>query len=194
MKYLIFFSVAILIVACNKLPVVPFGLNAAEAKKPHLITTAAIPSDAEFLQQVADASLFEIEIGKLAQIAGTAPEVKSFGAMVVNDYTKIFEGAKMLAASKKINLPSNLGEESWKKINSMADKRGKDFDDTYIEMIITQHQQDIRSFEDKMKDNVINSDLKTWLIQTQPVLAHNLISILEIEEHCALQTSNIILQ
>ena len=117
--------------------------------------------DSEFLVDIAEVNLAEIEIGKLAQIKSTNSEVKKLGKMLVDEHTKSASEVSALASAKNFTLPTSITEEGKEEYNKLNEKSGTDFDKKFIDMIIDGHQKAIdklRTTSEDAKDN----DVKVW--------------------------------
>ena len=128
--------------------------------------------DSEFLVDIAEVNLAEIEIGKLAQTKSTNPEVKKFGKMLVDEHTKSASEVSALAKAKNFTLPTSLtedGQEEYKKLN---EKSGLDFDKKFADMMIDGHQKAIDKLQKATKD-AKDEDVKLWASNNiAPLTAH----------------------
>jgi len=128
--------------------------------------------DSEFLVDIAEVNLAEIEIGKLAQTKSTNPEVKKFGKMLVDEHTKSASEVSALAKAKNFTLPTSLtedGQEEYKKLN---EKSGLDFDKKFADMMIDGHQKAIDKLQKATKD-AKDQDVKLWASNNiAPLTAH----------------------
>ena len=128
--------------------------------------------DSEFLVDIAEVNLAEIEIGKLAQTKSTNPEVKKFGKMLVDEHTKSASEVSALAKAKNFTLPTSLtedGQEEYKKLN---EKSGLDFDKKFADMMIDGHEKAIDKLQKATKD-AKDEDVKLWASNNiAPLTAH----------------------
>lgn len=128
--------------------------------------------DSEYLVDIAEVNLAEIEIGKLAQQKSTNPEVKKFGKMLVDEHTKSAGEVSALAKSKNFTLPTSLtedGQEEYKKLN---EKSGLDFDKKFADMMIDGHEKAIEELQKATKD-AKDQDIKLWASNNiAPLTAH----------------------
>lgn len=128
--------------------------------------------DSEYLVDIAEVNLAEIEIGKLAQQKSTNPEVKKFGKMLVDEHTKSAGEVSALAKSKNFTLPTSLtedGQEEYKKLN---EKSGLDFDKKFADMMIDGHEKAIEELQKAIKD-AKDQDIKLWASNNiAPLTAH----------------------
>jgi putative membrane protein len=96
--------------------------------------------------------------------------------MMVEDHTKANDNFKALASKKSITLPSWVTEDQRKDIDKLSKKNGKDFDKAYVDMMVKDHKDDIREFEDA-ETKVADNDVKNFITTTLPVLKKHLDSI-----------------
>ena len=59
----------------------------------------------EFIIEMAEARLMDLEEGKIAQQKCTTKELKSYGTLMVKDQTEMLHEIKKMAARKNISLP-----------------------------------------------------------------------------------------
>lgn len=138
-------------------------------------------NSSKFAVEAANGSMMEVAFGKLAQEKGSSDRVKAFGTMLVNDHSKAENDVKGLASKKNITLPAELSDETKKHLADMGKKSGKDFDKSFISMMVDDHEKDIKKFEDAAK-NAGDADLKTWAENTLPTLRAHLDSAKAIKD------------
>ncbi|SFD53707.1 putative membrane protein [Chitinophaga sp. CF118] len=123
----------------------------------------------DFAVKAADGSMLEVALGKLAQEKAVSQRVKNFGAMMERDHSKVDYDLKGIAANKGIALPDSVGTDFAKHIEDMRKKTGKEFDKSYMDMMESDHKDDIDMFE-KAADKLSDPDLRTFASNTLPVL------------------------
>jgi putative membrane protein len=186
MKKLIILSVASLAVwslmSCGN------GTNNQQSETPvdsaKEINEAIKPVDEEsskFAVEATNGSMMEVAMGKLAQEKGTNERVKAFGTMMVNDHSKAEQEIKDLSAKKSITLPADLSDDTKKHMDDLSKKSGKDFDKSYIDMMVDDHEEDVKAFE-KASNDVSDEEIKTWARNTLPTLQAHLDSAKAIKE------------
>jgi len=128
--------------------------------------------DSEYLVDIAEVNLAEIEIGKLAQQKSTNPEVKKFGKMLVDEHTKSAGEVSALAKSKNFTLPTSLTEEGQEEYKKLNEKSGLDFDKKFADMMIDGHEKAIEKLQKATKD-AKDQDIKLWASNNiAPLTAH----------------------
>ncbi|GAB3566393.1 hypothetical protein GCM10027578_15170 [Spirosoma luteolum] len=135
--------------------------------------TAVADDDAEFAVKAANGGMMEIEAGRLAQEKGMSPAVKEFGAMMVKDHSAASDELKSIAMSKNITLPATLGEDMQKHIDELAKLSGKEFDKKYVDMMVDDHEDDVKEFE-KAGENAKDPELKAFAAKTAGVVKGHL--------------------
>jgi putative membrane protein len=128
---------------------------------------------ADFAVKAASGGMMEVTLGKMAEEKATMKNIKDFGAMMVKEHSKANEELKKLAAAKNITLPATVGEDMQKHIDDLAKKTGKDFDKDYVDLMVSDHKEDIDLFEGAIK-NSKDSSFKAFAVKTLPTLHKHL--------------------
>jgi len=136
-------------------------------------TSSMDPGDQAFANEAAQGGLAEVDMGNMAASKATNADVKSFGNRMVTDHTKLNDELKQLASTKGITLPSDVSDAEKKDMDGMSAKSGKDFDKSYIDDMVNDHEKDVAAFEKASKD-LKDADLKTWATNSLPTLKEHL--------------------
>jgi putative membrane protein len=137
--------------------------------------------DSTFSVNAADAGMLEVELGKIAQSNSQNQKVKNFGSMMVRDHTKAGDELKTIAQTKHITLPSQLSPESQNKVDELRNKKGKDFDKSYMDLMVKGHTKVGAMFEDEIK-NGSDADLKSFASNTLTTIQMHLDSAKKCEK------------
>lgn len=129
--------------------------------------------DAEFLVNAAEIHLEEIQLGKLAQSNSVNDEVKKIGKMMETDHSKALADLKGLAATKQMTIPTTLTENGQEAYKKLVDKKGKDFDEDFTDMLIDGHEKAINKFE-KASTDANDADIRNWALSMIPTLREHL--------------------
>jgi putative membrane protein len=132
--------------------------------------------DTKFVNNAASGGEMEVALGKLAATKATNDDVKKFGQQMVDDHSKANEELKGLAKGKGVDLTK--AEEKATKMESkeegkLAKKEGDAFDKAYMDMMVKDHEDDVKEFEKASKD-CDDADLKAWAAKTLPTLKSHL--------------------
>ena len=139
-------------------------------------TASATPlnaKDSEFVMKAATGGMMEVSAGNVAQTNAANDRVKAFGSMMVSDHSKANAELMALASAKGITLPAALPATEQKHVDDMGKLKGKDFDNHYMSMMLSDHKKDVAEFE-KEASNATDPDLKAWAAKTLPTLKTHL--------------------
>jgi putative membrane protein len=137
---------------------------------------AASNPDADFFKNAAEAGIFEVQVGQIAQDKGTAQSVKDFGAMMVKDHTAANDKLQALATSKSVSLPTSAS------VSQMASKAkldvlsGDTFDKSYVKGQLKAHRNTIALFRKEIAGGQ-DPDAKAFASATLPTLRAHLKAI-----------------
>lgn len=120
--------------------------------------------------------MMEVEAGNIAQQNGQSDRVKAFGSMMVKDHSAANQELMSLASSRGITLPTELPADMKKHLDGMRNMKGKQFDNHYVSMMLSDHKKDVGEFE-KQSNSANDAELKSWAAKTLPVLKTHLDSI-----------------
>jgi putative membrane protein len=158
------------------------SVDSAQAINEERDTTAVFNEDvADFAVKAANSGMMEVELGKLASKKATNKAVKDFAAMMVKDHTKANTELKALAKTKNIALPATVGDDLKEKMNDLSEKTGKEFDNDYIDRMVSAHKDDVSLFE-RQADNGKDSAFAQWARKTLPKLRAHLEQVQAIDE------------
>lgn len=127
----------------------------------------------EFVLKMASAGLMEVQLGQMAQKMAVNSQVRDFGKMMEKDHSDANTKLKSAVQNLQINIPTTLQKDHQDMIDDLRNKKGKDFDQAYIDEMVDDHKEDIDDLE-KASDKVTDTELKNWINNTLPVLrAHH---------------------
>ena len=135
--------------------------------------------DIEFVKKAAIGGMAEVEFGKLAQQNGHSPDVKSFGARMVQDHSRAGDQLTNIAKERGVQLPQQLDTEHLSMRDRLAKLQGDAFDRAYIKMMIADHDKDVKEFRREAQTGQ-DRELKRFARETLAVveqhdqLAHNI--------------------
>lgn len=125
-----------------------------------------------FMKDVAEASMAEVEIGKLAKDRAQNPRVKNFAEMMVKDHTDANNKLQTIARDKSATLPSTLGKHQ-DHLEDLSKKKGAEFDKAYMKMMVNGHEDVVKELE-KYSQNGTDPDVKSFAAQTLPTVRMHL--------------------
>ena len=189
MKIIILLTGLTLAAACNNNSAdsVEKADSANTAKRDSNNTTngkAAIAADKEtsgFLVKATDGGIMEVDLGNIARVKGQNARVKAFGEMMITDHSAANNQIKQLAAARNVEIPSRVSNEKADMIGKINKKELKDFDKAYIDMMVDDHKEDIKEFEEAA-GKVTDTEVKQFINNTLPVLRRHLDSCTLIQQ------------
>jgi putative membrane protein len=134
---------------------------------------ADLKPDAEFAAAAADGGMLEVALGKMAEKKGVSQTIKKLGAQMVADHSKANMELKALATEKHIVIPDNMSEKCQKEVSDLNEKKGKEFDKAYADLMVKDHKDDIDEFK-KESEKGNDAQVSGWAKNKIPVLEHHL--------------------
>ncbi|GAB3194370.1 putative membrane protein [Pontibacter aydingkolensis] len=119
----------------------------------------------DFMTKAASGGMMEVELGKLAQQKGQMKEVKDFGSMMVKDHEQVNQELRSHASRLNITLPDSMGQDHMDHVKELRNKTGAEFDRAYMDLMVSDHEEDIEAFEDAA-NNLEDAQLKTFASNT----------------------------
>lgn len=142
----------------------------ALAMLPAWASAAEAVADQEFYDKAAISGMFEVKASEIAVKRATDPQAKSFAEMMVADHSAANAKLKALAARKKVVLPSALDKDHQQDLDKLGKaKPGKDFDETYADLMEDSHDKAVKLFEEASKD-AKDPDVSAFAAATLPTL------------------------
>lgn len=151
------------------------GAHAADPAPSQMQSAASVASaDRTFMMKAAGGGMYEVAVSKLAAEKSTSPAIKDYAQMLITDHTAANDQLKVLAASKGVNLPTDMPADKKAKIDALSKTSGATFDRAYIEKVgIADHQTDIKLFDNASR-SAKDTDVKAWAGKTLPTLKDHL--------------------
>lgn len=129
--------------------------------------------DKDFVNKAASGGLFEVRAGEYAINNAQSPEVKNFAQRMVTDHSKANQQLTQLSQQKGIAVPQTMDKTDNKTYTHLSKLSGTNFDRTYINQMIKDHEKDIKEFQNQAK-NGQDPDLKAFASRTLPILQEHL--------------------
>jgi putative membrane protein len=136
----------------------------------------ASSKDTKFVNEATTGGELEVALGKLAATKASSDDVKKFGQQMVDDHSKANDELRSLAKGKGIDLTEAKDKATKmesKAEGKLAKKEGAAFDKAYMDLMVKDHEDDVKEFE-KASKNADDADLKAWAGKTLPTLESHL--------------------
>jgi putative membrane protein len=128
--------------------------------------------ESNFIREMAEARMMDLEEGKVAQQRCTTKDLKLYGALMVNDQTEMLREIKKLAALKNIKLPDGLGPDKAEGLKELKEVHGKSFDKKFIKMMTIDHKRDVKKFERATRSS--DADVQVFATKYLPYVQSHL--------------------
>lgn len=130
-------------------------------------------NDEQFVRNAAEASMSQVDIGKVAEQRSQNPEVKKFAQMMVEEHAKLTEQLKQMGMSENINLPTSVSRDDANAHRSLNTMNGPNFDRAYLERVSSELHRQLGAFE-RGASLGTKPALKEYAQRTQPTLESEL--------------------
>lgn len=158
------------------LGVVLFATQACQDNKHTRLYNAKTLVDGEglyFIRTGMEAGLTEIKAAKVAETNSKDPRIISFAKMMIADHSKAGDELKKIELDQNLTIGADAINATHKqKIDSLATKSGAEFDKAYLEMMVDDHKEAVKLFEDATHDK--NSTVKSFSIKVLPTIKMHL--------------------
>lgn len=136
-------------------------------------------TDPEIASVAVTANQIDVNYGKIALKKASNADIKKFAQTMVNDHTNIIKQAVDLATKLKVTPKTNATTQSLldgeKKTTKMLNsKKGKAFDEAYINNEVAYHKAVIDAVQKVLIPDCQNAELKSLLQKVMPLLNEHL--------------------
>jgi predicted outer membrane protein len=107
----------------------------------------AAPGTEQFLVQVMEDSLAEMELCMLALDNAGSEEVKAFAQTMIDEHGKLGQQIEKMAQQMRLAFPKKVRAEHASLIKRMGKLKGDQFDQKFIEENLRYHENDLKVFE-----------------------------------------------
>jgi putative membrane protein len=122
----------------------------------------------DFLSSVNEMRKMNITRGELAQRKGGSETIREYGALLVEDQTKMLKDINAIIEIKKIVLPKFIDLTFNEELGALRSKEGKAFDLFFVNQMIFHHHNEAQAFREAMAFEDI--EVKTFAIKYLPVI------------------------
>jgi putative membrane protein len=117
--------------------------------------------DRDFAAEAAQGGSMEVRLGELAQQQAKSNEVKDFGQRMADDHGQANDKLTQIAEQKGIELPQGLSEDAQATYEELQKKSGAEFDEAYMNEMVSDHKDDVAAFEDYV-ENAKDPELRSF--------------------------------
>jgi putative membrane protein len=125
----------------------------------------AMPDDAKFLVKAAEIDLAEINIGRLAALRASRPEVRQFGNKLVQEHSTNLAQVNQLANRNNWRSGERMDQEHQQLFQKLATMQGQAFDQEFLQKMAAGHKKAAEVFQ-HASEHCQNADIKQFATQT----------------------------
>ena len=129
--------------------------------------------DALFIQQAGQRGMAEVELGRLAGTASASETVRKMAKRMVWDHTQSNRELALIAAHENIALPKTLDAEHERLLETLASRRGPDFDRAYAQALRDDHEK-MQVLLNSSEATVTTDELRAYIRKTLPMVGAHL--------------------
>jgi putative membrane protein len=107
---------------------------------------ANVKADSKFIREVTADNMLEVTLAQLAERKAENSEVRQFAQRMVADHNKLQNDWVSMASSNGLNFKTGFGKNHRKKLNQLQKLSGKEFDRTYMTLMIQDHKDYVDYF------------------------------------------------
>ena len=130
-------------------------------------------NDETFIRSAAEASMSEVDLGKVAEQRAQNPEVKKFAQLMVEEHSKLTQQLKQLGMAEGINLPTSVSHTDADAHRHLATLNGASFDKTYVDQIVSELERESAEFK-RGASTATKTNLKDFAERTLPTIESEL--------------------
>ena len=130
-------------------------------------------NDESFIRYAAEASMSQVDLGKLAEQKSQSPDVKKFASMMVEDHSKLTQQLKQIGMSERINLPTSVSRSDADSHRQLSASAGPAFDRSYVDRVTSDLDREISEFK-SASTTATRPAIKDFAKRTLPTLESQL--------------------
>jgi putative membrane protein len=123
--------------------------------------------DRAFMTKAMQDGMKEVHMGQMAAEKGQSDEVRKLGRRIAEDHTKANNQLMAIAAKRGVKLDTRH------KMQKMSKRDMENFDQAWLAMMVSDHQQDIAAFQRQAQQGT-DPELRKFAKSTLPVLQKHL--------------------
>src|SRR5215217_6905355 len=105
-----------------------------------------------FVENSIKGGMAEITAAQMAKNNSDNPKIIEFANMIITDHDSIGKELKELARDRDVTVNTALTTEHQEMINQLQAKKGPAFDAAYINMMVMDHEKDVKMFENETRN------------------------------------------
>jgi len=140
---------------CNKDNRAPANGSGASVGTAGRTDSSISNGDKDFVRDVAEMNMAEVELGRLASERGSGSDVKQFAQMVVTDHTAAGDKLRAYATQRNIDVPAELDGKHRDLRDKLSARQGLDFDRDFADAMVDDHQKLVDKLESRIDKDTL---------------------------------------
>ena len=158
------------------------SLVVAKAKNNEAFDTRGENKLAEFVAATIEDTYADIKLAELANTKSGEKRLQDFAQLAASQYTETLRTLKEVAAQESIAIPSEEGERTVKKVNTLIDFTGKEFNKKWCEVAIKNHETSIKRYEQFLKGKHATFEVSGPIRSAKEQLEKQLLALQKLEK------------
>jgi putative membrane protein len=129
--------------------------------------------DQKFVKKAMEASLGDVEMGRLALQKSTDSQVRHFAIQETDDHGKILDDLKQVAQQLSMSVPDGPSKGDLKDIDKLKALSGDAFDQAFLKEAAKRHKDEDKSYKDEARTTT-SPQLKDLITQEDQILGSHL--------------------
>ena len=138
-------------------------------------------TDQIFATAVAQQTMTEVELGKLAASDASGEAVKAYAVQMMNDNARVNARLKRVAAKGGVTIPAAVDAKNQSRIDKLAKLRGDEFDKAFVKDQIQSGEKNLRVY-DQMLEQGADPGLKMLATRAFPAMQKQLQAAKDLEK------------
>ncbi len=138
-------------------------------------------SDQLFATAVAQQSMTEVELGKLAAANASNDAVKAYAVQMTQDNAKVNSRLKRVAAKGSVTISATLDARSQSRVDKLAKLNGGEFDRAFVRDQIHSGEKNLRAYDQELHGGA-DPGLKTLATRAMPAMQKQLQAAKDLEK------------
>lgn len=135
-------------------------------------------SDHRLVKKAAACNDYEIALSRQAVTRSTDAQVRAYAENLIRDHERMGRELTTFAARRGVTLSENRKYQN--DLDDLADEKGDDYDEAYLEAMIESHERAIKVLEKASKSS--DSDLAAFAVQHLPTMKDHLARAKQLEK------------
>jgi putative membrane protein len=129
--------------------------------------------DKKFVKKAIEASLDDVEMGRLALQKSTDSEVRHYAIQETDDHGKILDDLKQAAQQLSISVPDGPSKSALKEMDKLKALSGDPFDQSFLKETVKSHKDEDKSYKDEARTTT-SPQLKDLVTQENQIIGNHL--------------------